>query len=39
MVSSSIKPDDQTDETESPNLNLVNKIDLKGDYQNFSFFL
>ena len=29
MVSFSIKPGDQTDETESPNLNLVNKTELK----------
>ena len=38
MVSFSIKPGDQTDETESPNLNLVNKTELKGEYQSFSFF-
>ena len=37
MVSSSIKPGDQTDETESPNLNLVNKTELKGEYQS-SFY-
>ena len=37
MVSFSIKPGDQTDETESPNLNLVNKTELKVEYQGFSF--
>ena len=37
MVSFSIKPGDQTDETESPNLNLVNKTELKGEYQS-SFY-
>ena len=36
MVSSSIKPGDQTDETESPN--LVNKTELTGEYQSFSFY-
>ena len=33
MVSFSIKPGDQIDETESPSLNLVNKTELKGEYQ------
>ena len=37
MVSFSIKPGDQIDETESPN--LVNKTELKGEYQSFSFVL
>ena len=36
MVSFSIKPGDQTNETESPN--LVNETELKGEYQSFSFF-
>ena len=39
MVSFSIKPGDQTDEIQTPNLNLVNKTELKGEYQSFSFFL
>ena len=38
MVSFSIKPGDQTDEIQTPNLNLVNKTELKGEYQSFSFF-
>ena len=37
MVSFSIKPGDQTDEIQSPNLNLVNKTELKGEYQS-SFY-
>ena len=37
MVSFSIRPGDQNDETESPN--LVNKTELTGEYQSFSFFL
>ena len=36
MVSFSIKPGDQTDETEIPN--LVNKTELTGEYQSFSFY-
>ena len=39
MVRFSIKPGDQTDETERANLNLVNKTELKGEYQSFSLFL
>ena len=39
MVSISIKPGDKADETESPNLNLVNKTELKGEYESFFFFL
>ena len=37
MVSFSIKPGDQVDETESPN--LVNKTELKRESKLFSFFL
>ena len=38
MVSFSIKPGDQTDETESRN--LVNETEeLTGEYKSFSFFL
>ena len=37
MVSFSIKPGDQTDETESPN--LVNKTQVTDENQSFSFFL
>ena len=41
MVSFSIKPSDQTNETESPNLvnNKTNRqTELKGEYQSYSFF-